>query len=144
MTGAVKGGTGLLLKGEPGATITLTSANSETVPSGNKLVGLLAPTYLEDGTYYGLSGKDFLKIESSAAADRIAPAGKAVLPASEVTTVPDGVKTLNLVFNDGTGIREIQTVSAEEAAEIFNLAGQRLQKAQRGVNIVNGKKVLVK
>ena len=29
-------------------------------------------------------------------------------------------------------------------AEIYNLAGQRLKKAQRGVNIINGKKVLIK
>lgn len=31
-----------------------------------------------------------------------------------------------------------------EKTEIFNLAGQRLSKLQKGVNIVNGKKVLVK
>ena len=32
----------------------------------------------------------------------------------------------------------------EEGAAIYNLAGQRLSKMQRGINIVNGKKVLVK
>ena len=31
-----------------------------------------------------------------------------------------------------------------EKTEIYNLAGQRLSKAQKGVNIINGKKVLVK
>lgn len=29
-------------------------------------------------------------------------------------------------------------------AEIFNVAGQRMNKLQRGINIVNGKKVLIK
>ena len=142
----MKGGTGLLLKGTANATITLTSADSETVPSGNKLVGLLAPTYIEDGTYYGLSGKDFLRIESEEGdpdTDRIAPAGKAILPAN-IVSGNNPAKSLNFVFTDETGIREVRNVSAEEAAEIFNLAGQRLQKPQRGVNIVNGKKVLVK
>lgn len=33
---------------------------------------------------------------------------------------------------------------SKNGAEIFNLAGQRMNKVQRGVNIVNGKKVLVK
>ena len=28
--------------------------------------------------------------------------------------------------------------------EIYNLSGQRLQKMQRGINIVNGRKVIVK
>lgn len=45
-------------------------------------------------------------------------------------------------FDAATGIREIETDSANEA--VFNLAGQRIQKAQRGINIVNGKKVVVK
>jgi len=30
----------------------------------------------------------------------------------------------------------------EEGVTIFNLAGQRIQKIQRGINIINGKKVL--
>ena len=144
VTGSVKGGTGILLKGTPSSTINLPSVDSETVPSGNLLEGTLAPTYIVDDTYYGLVGNEFLLIESAEGdpdTDRIAPAGKAILPASVVN---GNVKTLNFVFNDETGIREVRTISAEEAAEIFNLAGQRLQKPQRGVNIVNGKKVLVK
>ena len=144
LTGSVKGGTGILLKGTPSSTINLPSVDSETIPSGNLLEGTLAPTYIIDDTYYGLVGNEFLLIESAEGdpdTDRIAPAGKAILPAS---VVDGNVKTLNFVFNDETGIREIRTISAENATEIFNLAGQRLQKPQRGVNIVNGRKVLVK
>ena len=33
---------------------------------------------------------------------------------------------------------------AEEVVSIYNLAGQRLSKLQKGINIVNGKKILVK
>jgi hypothetical protein len=33
---------------------------------------------------------------------------------------------------------------SKNGAEIFNLAGQKMSKLQKGVNIVNGKKVLVK
>ena len=31
-----------------------------------------------------------------------------------------------------------------EGAAIYNLSGQRMQKMQRGINIVGGKKILVK
>jgi hypothetical protein len=39
----------------------------------------------------------------------------------------------------------IENVEQEEGVKtIYNLAGQRLTKMQKGINIVNGKKVLVK
>lgn len=54
-----------------------------------------------------------------------------------------GVKLFFNSIEDG-----IQTMANDQwtmdNAAIYNLAGQRLQKVQRGVNIVNGKKVLVK
>ena len=43
--------------------------------------------------------------------------------------------------DDPDNIRELKDAPGLEAP-IFNLAGQRLQKLQRGINIVNGKKVL--
>ncbi len=44
---------------------------------------------------------------------------------------------------DGAGI---STVAADKTADkvIFNLAGQRLEKPVKGINIINGKKVVVK
>lgn len=55
------------------------------------------------------------------------------------------VKALTLVFDDADAIGSIVN-SQEPMAEsqIYNLAGQRMNKLQRGVNIINGKKVLVK
>ena len=45
-----------------------------------------------------------------------------------------------------TGIREVQTSDGPTAfgQAIYNLSGQRLSKMQKGINIVNGKKILVK
>ena len=53
----------------------------------------------------------------------------------------------NLINGIPVGINEVK--SEEPKVEtvmtgIFNLAGQRLEKLQKGINIVNGKKVLVK
>ena len=103
--------------------------------TANKLEGVIASKSVAEGKYYGLLDNEFVPVLAGTV-----PAGRALLPASVV----GNVKTLTLVFNDETGIREVRTVSGEQAAEIFNLAGQRLQKTQKGVNIINGKKVLVK
>lgn len=57
---------------------------------------------------------------------------------------PSQVKAL-IINLDGetTGIQSINGQNLNEGT-IFNLAGQKMSKLQRGVNIVNGKKVLVK
>ena len=47
-----------------------------------------------------------------------------------------------LTTDDATSISELK--SNESVNVIFNLAGQRLNKMQRGINIVNGKKIVVK
>ena len=46
--------------------------------------------------------------------------------------------------NDPTGIESIQNskFKIQNEAAIYNLAGQRLSKMQKGINIINGKKVL--
>ena len=49
--------------------------------------------------------------------------------------------TFNIIVN-GDGINDIK--QDELDANIYNLAGQRLSKPQQGVNIQNGKKILVK
>ena len=54
------------------------------------------------------------------------------------------VKALIFDFDElPTAINAVEAAQNEKA-EIYNLAGQRLNKAQKGVNIINGKKVLVK
>lgn len=46
------------------------------------------------------------------------------------------------VVDTATGITLLQT--AVEADAIFNLAGQRIAQPQKGINIINGKKVMMK
>ena len=135
VTGGVKGGTGLLLKGTANADINITSADSDNELGTNLFVGTLVPTYAAANKYYGLSGANFVKVNAGTV-----PAGKALLDAECVTS---SVKAFTFIFDDeATGIRTVETVSAEEAAQIFNLAGQRISKMQKGINIVNGKKIL--
>ena len=50
--------------------------------------------------------------------------------------------TFTLTVGDGVGINSIN--AADSNAPIYNVAGQRVSKAQKGVYIQNGKKVAVK
>jgi len=54
---------------------------------------------------------------------------------------------LELGINGGEtdGIRSIDNEPLTiDNGEIFNLAGQKMNRLQKGINIVNGRKVLVK
>ena len=75
-------------------------------------------------------------------------AGKAYLqlPTASVSNV----KALHLLLDDegeddATSLNEeLKMKNEESGASIYNLAGQRLSKAQKGINIVDGKKVFIK
>ena len=55
------------------------------------------------------------------------------------------VKALFIDFGGADGIMTIENGQlTTDNGTIYNLAGQRMSKAQKGVNIINGKKVLVK
>ena len=59
-----------------------------------------------------------------------------------ITTSGNNVKALTFDFDDdATGIKTLSD-SPLKGENIYNLAGQRLLKAQKGINIVNGKKIL--
>lgn len=64
-------------------------------------------------------------------------AGKAYLE------IPEGSDIKGFIFafgNDATGI--VSSLKDTEEGTIYNIAGQRVNKAQKGIYIVNGKKVL--
>ena len=62
------------------------------------------------------------------------------------TTAPTPVKGFVLNFDDADPTTISTSLFEREGAgvSLYNLAGQRLSKPQKGVNIVNGKKVVVK
>lgn len=62
----------------------------------------------------------------------------------DATPSGDVKQFLQFDFGNADAIQTISNALQSEDREIYNLAGQRLNSLQRGVNIVNGKKVLVK
>ena len=136
ITGKAPAGTGMLLKGTPNAPVTLTSATGKDALESNLLVGITSATNVTAGQYYGLSGNTFVPVNTGTV-----PAGKALLPADALSS---NVKAFTFVFEDDdpTGINTVNGEGLMVNDPIYNLAGQRISKMQKGINIVNGKKVL--
>ena len=66
--------------------------------------------------------------------------GKAYLYVADTS-----IKALTFDFGDATGINTVHgSEFMDNGSPIYNLAGQRMSKLQKGVNIVNGKKIMVK
>lgn len=63
------------------------------------------------------------------------------VPRANKVVVTPAAATIQV--GDATGIDAVESEGNADAA-IYNVAGQRLPKTQKGVNIVNGKKVMVK
>ena len=61
-----------------------------------------------------------------------------------VQTMPTNVKALRISFDQTTGIDNVPTAEQAKASAIYDLAGRKLSAPQRGFNIVNGKKVIIK
>ena len=109
------------------------------------MLGTLAPTFVPqtsgDITYFAYSKTKecFVKIGS---AGNTVPANRAYLPVN----LSSEVKAFTFVFADTDGIDVLkgEHEGLKNDDVIFNLAGQRLSKLQKGINIVNGKKGLVK
>ena len=58
-------------------------------------------------------------------------------------TTPEASPVKAFFFDEETAVKTIEALTNGKA-EIFDMNGRKLQKLQKGINIVNGKKVLVK
>ena len=110
------------------------AANLPAINVANDLKGTDADT-AADGTMYilanGADGVGFYKAEGTI------PAGKAYFQSTS------GVKAFFFDGDDATGISLMEDGRSQmEDGAIYNIAGQRIQKMQKGINIINGKKVL--
>ena len=100
------------------------------------IVGLSASEDIQANGQYILAQPEGEDVGFYKATTGTIKAGKAYLESAS------GVKAFYFAGDEATGIAEVE--NAVENRVIYNLAGQRLQKMQKGINIMNGKKVLVK
>ena len=135
--------------GDASATLNMTTRLSSVVSeSSNLLKGTLVPMSLDlsDATpYYSMGKKDgvigFYKFDNGETTTITLGANKAYL---DTTAPANSVKGFMFDFDeDATSVNEELRMKNEElGSSIYNLAGQRLNKPVKGVNIINGKKVL--
>jgi len=146
----VPAGVALVLKGSADD-YTLAWTTGGTAPTENLLKGTDAAATTTGGDkYYKLSydstGENlgFYWAEDDGA-EFTNGAHKAYLALTDAQA--SSVKGFRLDFDEATGITELtESTEKTEGTEgvIYNLNGQRVNSLQKGINIVNGKKVLVK
>lgn len=136
-TGVVPAGGAVLVKGDASKAYTLTPATTEG--DATFATDLKTGATKADGTQYGFTTKfgtpAFAQVKSGQ--DIPAKKGYIVLKGASAAKY-------SICFDDeATGIQTIEAASAANAA-MYNLAGQRVDKAYKGIVIVNGKKYLNK
>lgn len=138
VTGVIAAGTPVVLYGNA-ATVTLTiGENYAAEPATGTLAGtFLAKTWEADDLTLGASdGKaGFYKWAGTTLG-----ANRAYIPAATA----NGAKGFAFDESTVTGINQAVVNTTQTDGPIYNLAGQRVSKAQKGVYIMNGKKVVVK
>ena len=126
----VPAGSAVILKGSLFATVA-TTAQSDM--SGNDLKA--SDGISADGTQYILAQKE------GAVAFYLAQSGTTIAAGKAYIKSEAGVKAFYFTENGTTGIAS-PLVKTEEGTIIYNLSGQRINKLQKGINIVDGKKIL--
>ena len=114
---------------------TIAYAESPVAEGTNvNFVGVYNATTVADGDYFISDGK----LYKSAGETSIKPF-RAYLDATSA-----GAEVKLFIDGTATSIESINGAAEAEDGAIYNLAGQRVGKAQKGIYIVNGKKVIVK
>lgn len=136
-TGVVPAGRAVLVKGDASKAYTLTPATTEG--DATFATDLQTGATKADGTQYGFTTKfgtpAFAQVQSGQD-----------IPAKKGYIVLNGASAAkySICFDDeATGIHTIEAAPAANGA-MYNLAGQRVDKAYKGIVIVNGKKYLNK
>ena len=128
----IKAGEGFIIEGAGEGTIEVPVAAETPAASGT----LLATGQPSKGDYLlAKDGSSFVLCDGTGTL----AATKAYLPASAISS---GAKIINIAFGESTGISEVKKSEADGA--IYNLSGMRVSKTQKGVYIMNGRKVIVK
>lgn len=137
-TGVVPAGGAVLVKGTANTTYTLTPATTEG-DATSFVTALQTGATKADGTQYGFTSKFDTPAFAQVKFGQDIPAKKGYIVLNGASAAK-----YSICFGDeATGIHTIEAASAANAT-MYNLAGQRVDKAYKGIVIVNGKKYLNK
>ena len=150
-SGVVPANTGVLLSGTPGETFNLYRTNGTADElEGNALVAVPESTHINatNGAYtnFMMKGGKFIRIADESE-DVKMPANRAYLPLLTADISGSNAKEIMLLWDDkeATGIESLTPgPSPMGEGSIYNLNGQKLSSPLKGINIINGRKVIVK
>lgn len=137
----IAAGEGVVLKGEEGTYTFVAAEGSVSATAGNQMVGVTEDTPLTsaDNAYMLTRKKDDGSIAFRLlATDYTLGANKAYLKLEN-----NARNLISVVWDDNaTGIYDLSEKEEAENGAIYNLAGQKLMRTQKGINIINGKLVI--
>ena len=139
--GKIAAGEGVVLHGEAGTYTFVATAEDVSATAGNQMVGVTEETELNalDNAYLLTRDKNtqaiaFRKLATTYTLD----ANKAYLKLEN-----NARNLISVVWDDNaTGIYDLSEKKEENDGAIYNLAGQKLTRTQKGINIINGKLVI--
>ena len=139
--GKIAAGEGVILEGKEGTYTFVAAEGSVSATAGNQMVGVTEDTPLTsaDNAYMLTRKKDGGSIAFRLlATDYTLGANKAYLKLEN-----NARNLISVVWDDNaTGIYDLSEKKEENDGAIYNLAGQKLTRTQKGINIINGKLVI--
>lgn len=111
----------------------IAAGDAGVADGGLKLVGTYAPITITGDNYY-IAKDAFWQADSKNVS---VPAFRAYFKGTAT-----GVKSFNINTDESTGVKSV-TLEVDKQV-IYDLMGRQLKNTEKGINIVNGKKVLVK
>ena len=128
-------GEAIIVKAAEGAYVVPTASAKPAAVAGNLLKPALADITADGSQYILADGSEGVAFYQATTGSTIA-AGKGYL---EFTG--SGVKAFTFDDDNATGINDLDA-NANLNEPIYNIAGQRMSKMQRGINIIGNKKIL--
>lgn len=139
--GKIAAGEGVILEGKEGTYTFVAAEGNVSATAGNQMVGVTEDTPLTsaDNAYLLTRKKDGGSIAFRLlATDYTLGANKAYLKLEN-----NARNLISVVWDDNaTGIYDLSEKEEVENGAIYNLAGQKLTRTQKGINIINGKLVI--
>ena len=133
--GVLPANTGVIVKNEGGYTFKAAGATASVTSALNGTATAVATSTVENGVVYTLQ-----RHEDGVAFKKFT--GETILANKAYLVLPAETKALRIRFaGEETGIDQF---FGDEELVIYDLAGRRVEKMEKGIYIVNGKKVVIK
>ena len=143
-SGEIPANKGVLLQGPAGEITLDVIATATALGSNDFKVNTSGATFdaAENTTYFAMVKDSELTFGTVNPASVAIPANKAYLAVPAAVSVETGARLIAIFDGEATAINTVENAKAGNT--IYNLNGQRVDKAQKGLYIVNGKKTIVK